>query len=67
MRTKTDHPATVAAGPFEGNHTLAIIDPTTLQIMARAPVGRDCHEVVASADEKLPMYQSTGGAIIRIR
>ena len=31
------------------NHTLAIVDPTTLQVIARAPVGPDPHEVIASS------------------
>jgi DNA-binding beta-propeller fold protein YncE len=34
------------------NHTLAIVDPTTLKILATAPVGPAPHEVVASADGK---------------
>src|SRR4051794_32609988 len=32
------------------DHTLAIVDPTTLRVIARVPVGDDPHEVVASAD-----------------
>ena len=32
------------------NHTLAIVDPATLQVIARLPVGPDPHEVIASAD-----------------
>ncbi|MGA8088743.1 MAG: YncE family protein [Terracidiphilus sp.] len=32
------------------DHTLAIVDPATLQVVARIPVGDDPHEVVASAD-----------------
>ena len=32
------------------NHTLAIVDPATLQVMARLPVGPDPHEVIASSD-----------------
>jgi YVTN family beta-propeller protein len=32
------------------DHTLAIVDPLTLHVMARVPVGDDPHEVVASAD-----------------
>ena len=31
-------------------HTLAIVDPTTLRVIARLPVGPDPHEVIASAD-----------------
>jgi YVTN family beta-propeller protein len=32
------------------DHTLAIVDPTTLQVTARVPVGNDPHEVIASSD-----------------
>lgn len=34
------------------NHTLAIVDPETLKIEARLPVGPDPHEVIASSDGK---------------
>lgn len=34
------------------NHTLAIVDPATLQVLAREPVGPDPHEVIASTDGK---------------
>jgi YVTN family beta-propeller protein len=34
------------------NHTLAIVDPVTLQVVARLPVGPDPHEVTASSDGK---------------
>ncbi|MBS1804282.1 MAG: YncE family protein [Acidobacteria bacterium] len=32
------------------DHTLAIVDPSTLKVVGRVPVGDDPHEVVASAD-----------------
>ena len=32
------------------DHTLAIVDPANLQVVARVPVGDDPHEVVASSD-----------------
>jgi len=32
------------------DHTLAIVDPATLHVIARVPVGEDPHEVVASSD-----------------
>lgn len=32
------------------DHTLAIVDPATLQVAARIPVGNDPHEVAASTD-----------------
>ncbi len=34
----------------KANHTLSIVDPATLKIIARIPVGEDPHELVASAD-----------------
>ena len=33
-------------------HTLAIVDPSTLKVIAKAPVGPDPHEVIASTDGK---------------
>jgi len=32
------------------DHTLAIVDPSTLKVIVRLPVGPDPHEVIASAD-----------------
>ena len=32
------------------DHTLSIVDPQTLKVIARAPVGADPHEVIASSD-----------------
>jgi DNA-binding beta-propeller fold protein YncE len=32
------------------DHTLAIVDPRDMHVVARVPVGDDPHEVVASAD-----------------
>lgn len=43
------------------NHTLAIVDPVTLQVIARAPVGPDPHEVIASADGKTAYVSIYGG------
>ena len=34
----------------KANHTLSIVDPVTLKVMVRIPVGVDPHEVVASTD-----------------
>lgn len=36
----------------KGDDTLAIVDPASLQVIARIPVGKDPHEVIASADGK---------------
>ncbi len=43
------------------NHTLAIVDPTTLHIIAKIPVGEDPHEVVASTDGKTAYVCIYGG------
>jgi len=40
--------------------TLAIVDPATLQVTARIPVGNDPHEVVASADGKTAYVSNYG-------
>jgi YVTN family beta-propeller protein len=43
------------------NHTLAIVDPATLTVIARAPVGPDPHEVIASADGRTAYVSIYGG------
>src|ERR1035438_4408568 len=43
------------------NHTLAIVDPNTLQVIARAPVGSDPHEVIASSDGETAYVSIYGG------
>lgn len=43
------------------NHTLSIVDPVTLKIIARIPVGEDPHEVIASADGKAAYVTIYGG------
>jgi YVTN family beta-propeller protein len=43
------------------DHTLAVVDPATLKVIARAPVGPDPHEVIASADGKTAWVSIYGG------
>ena len=43
------------------DHTLSIVDPATLKVLAHAPVGPDPHEVVASADGKTAYVSIYGG------
>jgi len=43
------------------NHTLAIVDPVTLNVIARIPVGEDPHEVIASTDGKTAYVTIYGG------
>jgi YVTN family beta-propeller protein len=45
----------------KGDHILAVIDPTTLKVIARIPVGSDPHEVIASADGKTAYVTIYGG------
>lgn len=42
------------------DHTLAIVDPATLHILATVPVGDDPHEVIASADGKTAYVSNYG-------
>jgi YVTN family beta-propeller protein len=43
------------------DHTLAIINATTLKIIVRVPVGPDPHEVVASSDGTIAYVSNIGG------
>jgi YVTN family beta-propeller protein len=43
------------------DRALAIVDPTSLQILARVPTGEDPHEVVASPDGKFAYASDYGG------
>ena len=42
------------------DHTVAIVDPATLQVVARAPVGDDPHEVAASTDGRTAYVSNYG-------
>jgi YVTN family beta-propeller protein len=41
-------------------HTMAIVDPATLKVLARVPVGDDPHEIVASADGRMAYVSNYG-------
>jgi YVTN family beta-propeller protein len=43
------------------DHMLAIVDPVTLKVTARIPVGGDPHEVIASSDGKTAYVTNYGG------
>ncbi len=45
----------------KGDHTLAIVDPSALKVIAKAPVGEDPHEVIASTDGKFAYVSNYGG------
>ena len=44
----------------KADHTLAIVDPVSLKVIARIPVGPDPHEVIASADGKTAYVSNMG-------
>jgi YVTN family beta-propeller protein len=44
------------------DHTVAIVDPATLQVLARIPSGPDPHEIIASDDGKLAFISNYGGS-----
>ncbi len=45
----------------KSDHTVSIVDPTTLQVLARMPSGPDPHEIIASDDGKLAYISNYGG------
>ncbi|MES1160255.1 MAG: YncE family protein [Bacteroidota bacterium] len=45
----------------KADHVLAVVDPLTLKVTARVPVGEDPHEVIASSDGKLAYVSNYGG------
>jgi DNA-binding beta-propeller fold protein YncE len=46
------------------DHTLAIVDPVSLKVIARLPVGSDPHEVIASADGTRAYVTIYGGGAL---
>lgn len=45
----------------KADHTLAIVDPVSLKVLAKMHVGPDPHEVIASTDGKMAYVSNTGG------
>ncbi len=54
-------PKTTLLALSKSDHTLAIVDPVTLKVIARVPVGSDPHEVIASADGRSAYVSIYGG------
>jgi YVTN family beta-propeller protein len=46
----------------KADNSLAIVDPSSLQVVARVPAGQDPHEIVASPDGKLAYISNYGGS-----
>ena len=53
-------PKTALLALSKQDHTLSIIDPTDLHVVARVPVGDDPHEVTASADGRTAYVSNYG-------
>jgi YVTN family beta-propeller protein len=53
-------PKTALLALSKQDHTLALIDPANLHVLARIPVGDDPHEVIASADGKTAYVSNYG-------
>ncbi len=43
------------------DHTVAVVDPTTLKVVAKIPVGNDPHEVIPSSDGNTAYVSNYGG------
>jgi DNA-binding beta-propeller fold protein YncE len=54
-------PSTALLVLAKSDNMLAIVDPASLQVVARIPSGPDPHEVVASADGKFAYISNYGG------
>jgi YVTN family beta-propeller protein len=44
------------------DHTVAVVDPETRQVLARLPSGPDPHEIISSDDGKLAFISNYGGS-----
>lgn len=58
--TKAATPSPALLVLSKQNHTLAIVDPASLRVVGRVPVGDDPHEVVASADGRTAYVSNYG-------
>jgi YVTN family beta-propeller protein len=54
-------PSTALLVLAKSDNTLAIVDPSTLKVVARVPVGPDPHEVIATADGRFAYVSNYGG------
>src|SRR6202142_1159717 len=54
-------PSTVLLVLSKGDHTVSMVDPMTLKVLARMPSGPDPHEIVADTDGKLAYISNYGG------
>jgi YVTN family beta-propeller protein len=62
--TAQSAPKTTLLALSKSDHTLAIVDPVTLKVIARVPVGPDPHEVIASSDGKTAYVSNYAGGTL---
>jgi len=55
-----DTPAAALLVLAKSDNMLSIVDPASLKVIARMPVGNDPHEVIASSDGKLAYVSNYG-------
>jgi hypothetical protein len=60
MRVSAHIPSPALLVLEKSDNTLAVVDPRSLQIVARIPAGQDPHEVVASDDGKVAYISNYG-------
>jgi len=53
-------PSTALLVLSKQEHTMAVVDPATLKVLARVPVGDDPHEIAASADGRTAYVSNYG-------
>ncbi|MGA7785261.1 MAG: hypothetical protein WB997_11530, partial [Candidatus Acidiferrales bacterium] len=59
--TPAETPAEALLALSKTDRTLAIVNPATLEVVARIPVGNDPHEVIASTDGATAYVSNYGG------
>ena len=60
MHAQSGSPAATLLVLAKQDQTLSIVDPSTLQVVARMPVGKDPHEVIASTDGRTAYVSNYG-------
>ena|SRR5438552_10145328 len=61
MQVSAQSPSPTLLALEKSDNTLAIVDPASLQVVARVPAGQAPHEVIASDDGKLAYISNYGG------
>jgi YVTN family beta-propeller protein len=56
----TATPSNVLLATSKGNHTLAIVDPSSDKVIAKMPIGPDPHEVIVSEDGRTAYVSNMG-------